>query len=68
MDNTPTQLKTLNTQFQFLMRQKTALKNNLISLLDLTYPGVNAFFDSPVRKNGSQKWLDYAYSFGMQIV
>ena len=63
MDNTPTQLKTLNTQFQFLMRQKTALKNNLISLLDLTYPGVNAFFDSPVLKNGSQKWLDYAYSF-----
>lgn len=63
MDNTRTQLKTLNTQFHFLMRQKTSLKNNLISLLDLTYPGVNALFDSPVRKDGSQKWLDYAYSF-----
>ena len=63
MDNTRTQLKTLNTQFQFLMRHKTSLKNNLISLLDLTYPGVNALFDSPVRKDGSQKWLDYAYSF-----
>lgn len=63
MDNTRTQLKTLNTQFQFLMRQKTSLKNNLISLLDLTYPGVNALFDSPVRQDGSQKWLDYAYSF-----
>lgn len=63
MDSTRTQLKTLNTQFQFLMRHKTSLKNNLISLLDLTYPGVNALFDSPVRKDGSQKWLDYAYSF-----
>lgn len=63
MDNTRSQLKTLNTQFQFLMRQKTSLKNNLISLLDLTYPGINALFDSPVRTDGSQKWLDYAYSF-----
>ncbi len=63
MDTTRTQLKTMNTQFQFFMNQKVMLKNNLISLLDLTYPGVNALFDSPVRKDGSEKWVDYAHSF-----
>lgn len=63
MDNTRTQLKTLNTQFQFFMQQKVALKNNLISLLDLTYPGANDLFDSPVRADGSEKWVDYVHSF-----
>jgi transposase len=63
MDNTRSQLKTLNTQFHFFMQQKVSLKNNLISLLDLTYPGANALFDSPVRSNGSEKWVDYVHSF-----
>ena len=39
------------------------MKNNLIALLDQTYPGVNALFDSPVREDGSQKWVDFAASF-----
>lgn len=55
MDTTRIQLKTLNTQFHFFMQQKVSLKNNLISLLDLTYPGANALFDSPVRSDGSEK-------------
>lgn len=63
MDNTRTQLKTLNSQFSFFMKQKVAAKANLIALLDNTYPGVNKLFDSPVRKDGSEKWVDYAYSF-----
>lgn len=63
MDTTRTQLKTLNTQFHFFMQQKVALKNNLISLLDLTYPGANSLFDSPVRSDGSEKWIDYVHSF-----
>lgn len=63
MDTTRAQLKTLNTQFQFFMQQKVALKNNLISLLDLTYPGVNTLFESPARSDGSEKWVDYARSF-----
>lgn len=63
MDTTRTQLKTLNTQFHFFMQQKVSLKNNLISLLDLTYPGANALFDSPVRSDGSEKWVDYVHSF-----
>ncbi|MDR2024543.1 MAG: IS110 family transposase [Hungatella sp.] len=63
MDNIRTQLKTLNSQFSFFMKQKVAAKANLIALLDNTYPGVNKLFDSPVRDDGSQKWVDYAYSF-----
>ena len=56
-------LKTMNAQFDFFMKQKTAAKTNLISLLDNTYPGVNTLFDSPVRSDGSEKWVDFAYSF-----
>ena len=41
MDDTCTQLKTLNSQFSFFMKQKVATKANLIALLDNTYPGVN---------------------------
>lgn len=63
MDNTRTQLKTLNSQFSFFMKQKVAAKANLIALLDNTYPGVNTLFDSPVRDDGSEKWVDYASSF-----
>lgn len=45
------------------MKQKVASKSNLIALLDQTYPGVNELFDSPVRSDGSEKWVDFAYSF-----
>ena len=34
------------------------MKNNLIALLDQTYPGVNALFGSPAREDGTQKWVD----------
>ena len=44
-------------------KMKTMMKNNLIALLDQTYPGVNALFDSPVREDGTQKWVDFAASF-----
>lgn len=63
MDTTREQLKTLNAQFDFLMKQRTSAKSNLISLLDNTYPGVNKLFTSPARDDGSEKWLDYIYSF-----
>lgn len=58
MDNTRTQLKTLNSQFSFFMKQKVAAKANLIALLDNTYPGVNKLFDSPAREDGSENgWI-----------
>ncbi len=37
MDKIRNQLKTMNRQFGFYMDQKTAMKNNLISLLDQTF-------------------------------
>ena len=53
----------MNRQFGFYMAQKTAMKNNLIALLDQTYPGANDFFDSPARSDGSQKWVDFVYTY-----
>jgi len=63
MDTTRTQLKTLNAQMDFFTKQKVAAKTNLISLLDMTYPGVNDLFSSPAREDGSEKWVDYVASF-----
>jgi len=63
MDKTRNQLKTMNRQFAFYMDQKTAMKNNLIALIDQTYPGSNAFFDSPARSDGSQKWVDFVHTY-----
>lgn len=63
MDTLRNQLKIMNRQFGFYMKQKTAYKNNLISLLDQTYPGANAFFDCPARNDGSQKWVDFVSTF-----
>ena len=63
MDEKRNQLKTMNRQFGFYMDQKTAMKNNLIALLDQTYPDANTFFDSPARSDGSQKWVDFVYTY-----
>ena len=63
MDEVRNQLKTMNRQFGFYMDQKTAMKNNLIALLDQTFPGANGFFDSPARPDGSQKWVDFVYTY-----
>ncbi len=63
MDEIRSQLKTMNRQFDFYMKHKTAMKNNLIGILDQTYPGVNTYFDSPARDDGSQKWVDFAATY-----
>ena len=63
MDELRNQLKTINRQFGFYMKHKTAMKNNLIGILDQTYPGVNTYFDSPARSDGSQKWVDFASTY-----
>ena len=63
MDELRNQLKTMNRQFGFYMKHKTAMKNNLISILDQTYPGVNSYFDSPARNDGSQKWVDFVSTY-----
>ena len=63
MDRQREALKSMNTQFNFLVKQKVAAKANLVSLLDLTYPGANKLLTSPERDDGSQKWVDFAYTF-----
>ena len=63
MDKIRYQLKTLNRQCNLYTKTKTMMKNNLIALLDQTYPGVNVLFGSPVREDGTQKWVDFAASF-----
>lgn len=59
MDEFRAQLETMNRQSDFYMKHKTAMKNNLIGLIDQTYPGTNTCFDSPAREDGSQKWMDF---------
>ena len=63
MDTIRYQLKTMNRQYGLYSKNKAAFKNNFIALLDQTYPGANTLFDSPVRKDGSQKWVDFVTDF-----
>ena len=63
MDTIRLKLKNMNRQYGLYSKSKTALKNNLIALLDQAYPSANALFDSPVRADGSQKWVDFVMSF-----
>ena len=63
MDTIRYQLKTMNRQYSLYSKTKVSMKNNLISLLDQTFPCVNTLFSSPAREDGSQKWVDFAASF-----
>ena len=57
------QLKNASRQLDLYAKIKVALTNNLIALLDQMYPGANTFFDSPVRADGHQKWVDFIAAF-----
>lgn len=63
MDTIRYDLKTLNRQFQLASKQKTATANNLIALQEQSFPGIRKLFDSPVRSDGTQKWVDFAHDF-----
>ncbi len=62
-DDTRLLLKTCNRQYNQYMKLKVALKNNLIALLDQTFPNINTLFSSPVRQDGHEKWVDFAAKF-----
>ena len=47
------QLKNCYRQYQKYSKVQTLLKNNLISLLDITFPNANRLFASPARIDGS---------------
>jgi transposase len=57
-------LRTYNRQLSEYQKIKTMLKNNLISLLDQVFPGINNLFSSPAReKDGHEKWIDFVADF-----
>lgn len=62
-ENTRLLLKNCYRQYRQYSKVQTILKNNLISLLDTTFPNVNRLFNSPVRADGSEKWVDFAAEF-----
>lgn len=57
------QLKLFSRQYNLHMKTVVSLQNNLISLLDSAFPGVNEYFTSPVRNDGRQKWVDFVCTF-----
>ena len=56
-------LKNCYRQYKQYSKVQTVLKNNLISLLDTTFPNANRLFNSPVRADGSEKWVDFVSEF-----
>lgn len=62
-DTVRQQLKLFSRQYNLHMKTVVSLQNNLISLLDSTFPGINELFKSPVRDDGHQKWVDFVCTF-----
>ena len=63
MGATRQQLKLFSRQYNLHMKTVNGLQNNLISLLDKTFPGVNGIFTSVARDDGHQKWVDFVMQF-----
>lgn len=63
MDTIRQQLKLCSRQYNIYMKSEVSLQNNLISLTDKTFPGVNELFSSPTRAAGHQKWIDFVMTF-----
>ena len=57
-------LKSYKRQYQQYIKLKVMLKNNLVSLLDMTFPNVNTLFSTPMRKSdGHEKWIDFVLKY-----
>lgn len=63
MDEKREKLKAMNRQMSFYIEQRSAEKNNLIGIIDRTYPGANEYFDSQPRSDGHQKWVDFVGTY-----
>lgn len=57
------QLKLCSRQCDLYMKNIVMLTNNLISLSDKTFPGVNELFASPGKEDGHLKWVDFYRTF-----
>ena len=62
-EDTRLMLKNCYRQYQQYSKVQTMLKNNLISLLDTTFPDANRLFSSNLRADGSEKWVDFVAAF-----
>ena len=62
-ENTRLLLKNCYRQYQQGCKMQTMQKNNLVSLLDITFLNANRLFHSPVRADGSKKWVDFVVGF-----
>lgn len=56
-------LKNCYRQYRQYSKVQTVLKNNLISLLDTVCPNANRLFSSPIRGDGSEKWVNFVAEF-----
>ena len=56
-------LKNCYRQYRQYSKVQMVLKNNLISLLDAVFPNANRLFSSPIRGDGSEKWVDFVAEF-----
>lgn len=57
-------LKSYNRQYNHYNKLKIVLKNNLIAIVDQTFPGANNLFSTPARKSdGHEKWVDFIFKY-----
>lgn len=57
-------LKGYSRQYTEYNKIKTILQNNLISIIDQSFPDVNKLFTSPTRdEDGHQKWINFVQKF-----
>ncbi len=57
------QLKLFSRQYNLYMKNSVALSNNLISLTDKVFPGVNELFSSHEKADEHRKWVDFIETF-----
>ena len=62
-EDTRLMLKSCYRQYEQYVKLKTMLRNNLISLLDLSFPDVNKLFTSPPKADGTEKWVEFIAAF-----
>lgn len=56
-------LKSCNRQHEQYAKMQTMLKNNLMALLEQTFPNVNRLFTSRRKADGKEKWVDFVATF-----
>jgi len=62
-EDTRLMLRNCYHQYEHFTRSRTMMKNNLISLLDGTFPGINELFSNSRKTDGNEKWVDFAEIF-----